>query len=144
MGRERLYLSFPEEYKEEYEYLKQNRNASALVRYLTRLFMDGYIPNPMGMNLGEQKVHNQSVVVQPRQQQPLPKEEDSNKIEISTYKRQPPSSIIQDRIAPKEIEGGRSFESKLSKKIQLPKEDETFGGMSLDELSYLQDNVTEL
>lgn len=51
--RKRLSLSFPAKAIEEYLYLKNTKNASTLVRYLTILFTEGYIPNPVGITFGK-------------------------------------------------------------------------------------------
>ena len=87
-SKERISLSFTgKEELEIYEFLKATKNASALVRYLTRLYMDGYIPNPIGMSFGKQKANRESILLEPEKfSQPQTESIESNSINSSNLR----------------------------------------------------------
>lgn len=125
-----LYFSGEEELKI-YKFLKGTKNASALVRYLTKLYMDGYIPNPTGVVFGTPvRTQEQYILTTPTPAvipNPIP-------VQNSTL----PSEIIQKKMNEGEIENKLSkeddekVESKLSKGIEKVEE------VNEEEVDYLK------
>lgn len=117
----RISLSFTgKEELEVYKYLKANKNASALVRYLTRLFMDGYIPNPTGVVLGTPvRTQEQYILANPTPAvapNPVPVQQPTMPSEIIREK------MNEDKIESKLSKEDKEVESKLSKGMEKVEE----------------------